>query len=145
MIFKSRKIFLAGIIGLITLPLMPAKAFHEDAYQPRAPEPFLEQLQDMDNPFSPTPENIEEGRDIFLGRGLCVSCHGENGKGVKVPGHSPRDFTDTKWQEIRTDGEMMWVLKNGSPGTSMPIRVGNVISEEEGWKVILYIRTFAGV
>ena len=87
MIFKSRKIFLAGMVGLITLPLMPAKAFHKDIYQPRAPELFLEQLQDMDNPFSPTPENIEEGRNIFLGRGLCVSCHGENGKGVKVPGH----------------------------------------------------------
>ena len=67
------------------------------------------------------------------------------GKVLKFPDTQPRDFTDTKWQEIRTDGEMMWVLKNGSPGTSMPIRVGNVISEEEGWKVILFIRTFAGV
>ena len=74
-----------------------------------------------------------------------MSCHGTNGKGVKVPGHEPRDFTDVKWQQVRTDGEMMWVLKNGSPGTSMPVRVGKVINEEEGWKVILYIRTFAGV
>ena len=68
-----------------------------------------------------------------------------NGKGVKVPGHQPRDFTDAKWQKIRTDGEMMWVLKNGSPGTSMPVRVGKVINEEEGWKIILFIRTFSGV
>jgi mono/diheme cytochrome c family protein len=79
-----------------------------------------------------------------LGKGLCVTCHGKNGKGVAVPGHPPRNFTDPKWQKIRTDGEMMWVLKNGSPGTSMPIRVGKVISEEEGWKVILFIRTFIG-
>jgi len=141
---RSRTIFVAGVVGLIVLSLTSAKAFHQDIYQPRAPESLLEELQDMDNPFSPTPENIEEGRKIFLGRGLCVTCHGKNGKGVKVPGHQPRDFTDTKWQEIRTDGEMMWVLKNGSPGTSMPIRVGNVINEEEGWKVILYIRKFAG-
>ena len=142
---RSRTIFVAGVVGLIVLSLTSAKAFHQDIYQPRAPESLLEELQDMDNPFSPTPENIEEGRKIFLGRGLCVTSHGKNGKGVKVPGHQPRDFTDTKWQEIRTDGEMMWVLKNGSPGTSMPIRVGKVISEEEGWKVVLFIRTFAGV
>ena len=142
---RSRTIFVAGVVGVIVLSLTSAKAFHQDIYQPRAPESLLEELQDMDNPFSPTPENIEEGRKIFLGRGLCVTCHGKNGKGVKVPGHQPRDFTDTKWQEIRTDGEMMWVLKNGSPGTSMPIRVGKVISEEEAWKVILFIRTFAGV
>ena len=144
MIFKFQKILLVGIIELLVLPLTPVRAFHQDVYEPRAPKPFLEELQDMDNPFSPTPKNIEEGRSIFLGRGLCVTCHGANGKGVKVPGHPPRDFTDAKWQKIRTDGEMMWVLKNGSPGTSMPIRVGNVISEEEGWKVILYIRNFIG-
>jgi len=142
---RSRTIFVAGVVGLIVLSLTSAKAFHQDIYQPRAPESLLEELQDMDNPFSPTPENIEEGRKIFLGRGLCVTCHGKNGKGVKVPGHQPRDFTDTKWQEIRTDGEMMWVLKNGSPGTSMPVRVGKVINEEEGWKIILFIRTFSGV
>ena len=49
--------------------------------------------------------------------------------------------TDKKWQEIRTDGEMMWVLRNGSPGTEMPVRVGKVINEEEGWSVIHFIRT----
>ena len=120
----------------------PLHAFHSDIYIPRAPEPLLETLQDVDNPFMPTLENLEEGGRIYLGKGLCVTCHGENGKGVAVLGHPPRNFTDPKWQKIRTDGEMMWVLKNGSPGTSMPIRVGKVISEEEGWKVILFIRTF---
>ena len=57
MILRFRKIFLAGILVLIALPLMTAKAFHQNIYQPRAPESFLEELQDMDNPFPPTPEN----------------------------------------------------------------------------------------
>ena len=140
----SGMLFFAGIVGLLALPLTSAKAFHKDIYSPRAPEVLLETLQDMDNPFSSTLENIEEGSKIYFGKGLCVKCHGINGKGVEVPGHPPRNFTDPKWQNVRTDGEMMWVLKNGSPGTSMPIRVGKVISEEEGWKVILFIRTFAG-
>ena len=145
MMFRSKKILLAGVVGLIALPLIPAKAFHENIYQPRVPEPLLEEIQDMDNPFPPTAENIEEGRKIYFGHGLCVTCHGKDGKGIKVPGHQPRDFTNAKWQEIRTDGEMMWMLKNGSPGTSMPVRVGKVISEEEGWKVILFIRTLVGI
>ena len=145
MMFRSRKVLLAGVIGLIALPLTSAKAFHKDIYQPRVPEPLLEEIQDMDNPFSPTAENIEEGRKIYFGHGLCVTCHSKDGKGIKVPGHQPRDFTNAKWQEIRTDGEMMWMLKNGSPGTSMPVRVGKVISEEEGWKVILFIRTLVGI
>ena len=142
---RYKTVLSVGILILLTFPSTSAKAFHKDAYYPRAPEALLEILQDMDNPFSPTIKNIEEGSKVYFGKGLCVKCHGVNGKGVEVPGHPPRNFTDPKWQDVRTDGEMMWVLKNGSPGTSMPIRVGRGISEEEAWKVILFIRTLAGV
>ena len=142
---RYKTVLSVGILILLTFPSTSAKAFHKDIYYPRAPEALLEILQDIDNPFSPTIKNIEKGSKVYLGKGLCVKCHGVNGKGIKVSGHSPRDFTDAKWQDVRTDGEMMWVLKNGSPGTSMPIRVGKGISEEEGWKVILFIRTFVGV
>ena len=120
-----------------------AGAFHLDIYEPRVPSELLEELQDMDNPYPATPERIEAGRKIYFGNGLCVTCHNHDGKGVKLPGHSPRDFTDAKWQEIRTDGEIMWVLRNGSAGTQMPVRVGKDISEEEGWSVIHFIRTFS--
>ncbi|MEK9629410.1 MAG: hypothetical protein VW455_10365 [Nitrospinota bacterium] len=34
--------------------------------------------------------------------------------------------------------------KNGSPGTGMPVWVGKVISEEEGWNAIHFIRIFRG-
>ena len=142
---KYRVVFFFGILVLLVFFTVSVKAFHENVYSPRVPDAILETLQDMDNPFSSTLGNIEEGSKIYFGKGLCVKCHGVKGKGIKVSGHSPRNFTDAKWQDVRTDGEMMWVLKNGSPGTSMPIRVGKVISEEEGWKVILFIRTFAGV
>ena len=120
-----------------------AGAFHLDIYEPRVPSELLEELQDMDNPYPATPERIEAGRKIYFGKGLCVTCHNHDGKGVKLPGHSPRDFTDAKWQEIRTDGEIMWVLRNGSAGTQMPVRVGKDISEEEGWSVIHFIRMFS--
>jgi cytochrome c len=142
---RYKIILFVGILTSIFFSLNSAKAFHKDVYYPRAPEALLEILQDMDNPFPPTKKNIKEGNKVYFGKGLCVKCHGVNGKGVKVPGHSPRNFTDAKWQDVRTDGEMMWVLKNGSPGTSMPIQVGKVISEKEGWKVILFIRSLAGV
>ena len=124
------------------LPSANVNAFHDDIYQPRVPQELLEELQDMDNPYPASPERIELGKEIFFGKGLCITCHSNNGKGAKTPGHSPRDFTDEKWQEIRTDGEMMWVLRNGSPGTGMPVRVGKGINEEEGWSVIHYVRTF---
>ena len=131
------------ILIIFAFGLFPeAFAFHKNIYQPRVPANILEETQDMDSPYETTAERIEAGRKIYFGKGLCVTCHNHDGKGVKLPGHSPRDFTDAKWQEIRTDGEIMWVLRNGSAGTQMPVRVGKDISEEEGWSVIHFIRTF---
>ena len=127
---------------LVFLSLSQVSAFHDDIYQPRVPLQLLEDLQDMDNPFPATPDRVKLGKKIYYGKGLCATCHSKNGKGVKLPGHPPRDFTDKKWQNTRTDGEIMWVLRNGSPGTEMPVRIGKVINEEEGWSVIHFIRTF---
>ncbi len=130
------------ILSLILISISDVYAFHPDIYQPRVPKEILEDTQDIDNPFEEIPGALEKGKKIYFGKGLCVTCHSNNGKGVRLPGHSPRDFTDEKWQDIRSDGELMWVLKNGSPGTGMPVRVGKVITEEEGWQVILFIRQF---
>src|SRR5207248_9033042 len=63
----------------------------------------------------------------------------------------PRNFTNPKFNKVRTPGEMMWVLKNGSlgqtgqiPGTGMLPIVGQFLSEEEGWKGLLYERSRGG-
>lgn len=146
-----RKLFVSYLRGKVAVVFIllcatwqSAVAFHADVYVPRVPKEILEQTQEIENPYPKTPERIEEGRKIYFEKGQCVTCHSNNGKGVNLPGHAPRDFTDEKWQKLRSDGELMWVLKNGSPGTGMPIRIGVLITEEEGWNVIHFIRTFAG-
>ena len=143
---RLRMKFKAGGLFILIMCLLGATAyaFHPSVYAPRVPEKQLEMIQEIESPYEVTPERIEVGRKIYFGKGLCVTCHSNNGKGVRMPGHSPRDFTDTKWQDARTDGELMWILKNGSPGTGMPVRVGKVITDEEGWYVIQFIRTFGG-
>jgi hypothetical protein len=40
------------------------------------------------------------------------------------------------------DGELLWILKNGSPGTAMVSFIPQVLSEDEAWHVILYVRSF---
>lgn len=125
-----------------TLFFGEAVAFHPSIYVPRVPEDELEKARETESPFPPRQEYIDKGAQIYYGKGECVTCHSNDGTGVRLPGHQPRDFTNAKWQDMRTDGELMWVLKNGSPGTGMPVRVGKVITEEEGWWVIQFIRTF---
>ena len=135
------------VLATIFLMIITGKkvvAYHPDPYQPRVPVELLEDIQEIESPFPESAERIEKGREVFFGKGFCVTCHGKNGKGLKASGHPSRNFTDEKWQDLRTDGELMWVLKNGSPGTRMPIRVGKLLTEEEGWNVIQFIRTFNG-
>jgi hypothetical protein len=36
----------------------------------------------------------------------------------------------------------MWTLKNGSPGTDMGPFIPLVVTEEEAWQLILYMRSF---
>ncbi len=141
---RIQSLFMLGAGVLIFLVGQPVRAFHLDVYAPRVPEEQLEEIQEIESPYATTPERIEEGRKIYFGKGLCVTCHSKKGNGVRMPGHAPRNFTDAQWQDARTDGELMWILKNGSPGTGMPKRVGKDLTEEEGWNVIQFIRTFRG-
>ncbi len=120
-----------------------------DVRIPRVPAGELAQAKAQKPPFAVTPEVLAEGKAIFLGRGTCFQCHGPEGKGdggaAKVLPIQPRNFTNPAFKKLRTPGEMMWVLKNGSlgqsgkvPGTGMLPIVGQFLSEEDGWKVIFY-------
>ena len=114
--------------------------------KPRVPADQIEQAKEWKNPFLSTAENIEKGKKVFHGKAFCVTCHGMDGKGLgNIPGlrgKLPRDFTDQAWQAARTDGELFWILKNGSPGTDMASFVPLVLTEEEAWHVLLYVRSF---
>ena len=57
-------------------------------------------------------------------------------------GMLPQNFTDQAWQGARTDGELMWILKNGSPGSAMPPSSRSYLTEQEGRQVLLYVRAF---
>ncbi len=136
-VFLSSTIFLWGAW---------ATAADQSVLQPRVPADQIEVARTWTNPYSSTPENIEKGKQIFHGKAFCVTCHGPDGKGLgNIPGlrgKLPRNFTYKDWQTARTDGELFWILKNGSPGTAMASFIPLVLSEEEAWHVLLYVRAF---
>ncbi len=123
-----------------------SEAADPEVLQQRVPQDQIGEARSWSNPFPATPENIEKGKQIFGGKAFCVTCHGRDGKGLgKIPGlvgKLPRNFTDQAWQAKRSDGELMWILKNGSPGTDMASFIPLVLTEEEAWHVLLYVRSF---
>ena len=127
-----------------------ALAEERDPIASRVPPNERALAKALKNPVAKTPENIAKGKAIYEGKGSCVRCHGDSGKGdgpytaLVNLNPSPRDFTNPKFHRNRTDGELFWVLKNGISGTGMVPAIGGPITEEEAWHVILYERSFEG-
>jgi len=118
----------------------------------RVPASAREEALSYAAPFGDTrtapPDIIVAGKALYEGTGRCVLCHGISGKGDGPAAHlntpvPPRDFTDCAVQVDRHDGELFWVIKYGSPGTGMPAFIPRTLSEEDGWKILAYIRTFS--
>ena len=117
--------------------------------RPRVPRDQIEAARAVTNPLPAGEEMIAKGKALYEGKAFCKVCHGPDGKGLgadiapgSLKGPLPRNFTDKKWQAARTDGELFWILKNGSKGTAMAPFIPLILSEEEAWQVLRYVRSF---
>jgi len=141
---------LSGFIGLLTaftfVSVIAVSAEERDPLQPRVPKDQLADAKQVKNPVAKTKENILKGKTLFEGKGTCFNCHGKEGKGDGPAGQilnpTPRNFTNCKFHKKRKDGELFWVIKNGSPGTGMVSLIPAAITEEEAWTIINYERAF---
>ncbi|MHB8481735.1 MAG: c-type cytochrome [Nitrospiria bacterium] len=145
---KLGKTILGGIlvVGLMA-PL--ATGAERDVTKPRVPAGEIEKAKATKPPVDlASAAVIAKGNEIFHGKGGCFSCHGDQGKGDGLAAAgldpSPRNFTNPEFHKLRTPGEMMWVLKNGSPNTAMIAVIPAQITEEEGWQAIAYERSLGG-
>lgn len=141
---------LVRAIGVLSVMMFVAAtavvAEERDPLKPRVPPDQIADAKKMKNPVNATPESIAKGKALFEGKGTCFNCHGKEGKGDGPAGAilnpTPRDFTNCKFHKKRKDGELFWVIKNGSPGTGMVPLIPTAITEEEAWTIINYERSF---
>lgn len=132
------------------IPDVPAAAGGQGGacVQPRktakAPQDFLTKT----SPLSSTAGSIQAGKELFLRTAqpvACVMCHGEQGDGKGLMGAAlvppPRNFTCGAMMRDLPDGQLFWVIKNGSPGTGMMAFGG--LPDEQVWQLIHYIRSLA--
>ena len=110
----------------------------------KAPEDFISKM----NPLSPSAGAIRAGKELFLKTAqpvACVMCHGEQGDGKGLMGAafvpSPRNFTCGSMMQEIPDGQLFWIIKNGSPGTGMMAFSG--LTDDHVWQLIHYIRSLA--
>lgn len=89
-------------------------------------------------PFLFTPDMQKQGEGIYTKN--CVSCHGMPGKDnwVKQLNPPPGDLSKPKAQN-QVDGELFYRITNGK--APMP-EFRNILSEDERWWVISFLRSF---
>lgn len=141
------KKYMLPLLVMVMVTSNPAGAAERHMMQPRVPADKLAEARSLTSPLSDSSQVIEQGKAIYHGKGTCFTCHGAEGDGKGPTGSklnpSPRNFQHHGFWRHRTEGELFWVVKYGSPGTGM-VGFGQVLSDEEIWALIRYERTFAG-
>lgn len=152
--------------ALILIPL----AFGYRSYQNTIPsfEPPLEQrivhpappteFTGMMNPYREDEEhfaaNVARGREIYYRN--CVFCHGDklDGDGIYAGGFNlrPANFQDSQVLPMLQESYVFWRVSKGGVGlpeestpwnSAMP-RWETILSEEERWKVIMFLYDYTG-
>ncbi len=126
---------------------LPAWATERHMMQPRVPADKLANARALASPLPSSPETVAQGKALYNGKGTCFNCHGKDGDGhgpvAAQLDPSPRNFQHHGFWRHRTEGEIFWVIKHGSPGTSM-IGFDGQLTDEEIWTIIQYERSFDG-
>ena len=98
-------------------------------------------------PEGVTPAMVEEGKGIYNGAGICMSCHGATGEGVPSLG---ANLTDDEWLHI--DGSYESIVQNilegvtaqqSSSGVPMPAKGGTAITDDQVNAVAAYVWTLS--
>ena len=116
--------------------------------QPRVTVQAPDDIYYLKNPLKSTQQNLDAGESLFRVDAqptACKVCHGltGNGFGMMAPGLNPppRNFSCVETMKEVPDGQMFWVIKNGSQGTGMPAYPE--LSESKVWQLVLYLRSLS--
>ena len=115
--------------------------------QPRFTGQAPTALYDRINPLAANRANLRAGKELYreLLQPACVDCHGERGAGdgplASRFDPRPRNFACRQTVDGVPDGQLHWIIENGSPATAMPSY--GFLSEEEIWQLVLYLRRLA--
>jgi mono/diheme cytochrome c family protein len=91
------------------------------------------QERDKVNPYKDQADAVAAGRRIFVDR--CAHCHGEDAEGTK----KRPSLRTLRVQQEATDGDLHWLLRNGSMAYGMPS--WSKLGDPQIWQVIMYVKS----
>ena len=141
------KLNMFPLIVVVALLANTAWAAERQMMQQVVPADKLAEARALTSPLPKSPETVAQGKAIYDGKGACFNCHGKEGDGngplAAQLNPSPRNFRHHGFWRHRAEGEIFWVIKHGSAGSSM-VGFGDQLTDGEIWALIQYIRNFGG-
>ena len=142
---KVVKLILFSTIFMSLSNLSFAEKCPQNRKTPTAPQNFLS----LQNPLPFNDKNLKSAEKLFQEKTkpiACKFCHGITGNGKSDPDFestpSARNFTCAATMDKLPDGQLFWIIKNGSSGTAMPAFKN--LDDDQIWQLIHYIRHFSG-
>ena len=147
--FKSKYVaigvVLIALLSACATPGNDSSSLIDNCPQPRFTDKAPEPVYSLKNPVPNSASVLEAGEKLYIktsGQVPCSTCHGDKGNGrgrmASMFDPPPRNFCCAKTVNGVPDGQLFWIIKNGSPGTSMP--AFNKLSDEQIWQLVHYIR-----
>ena len=136
------------VIACVTVECLaqspPARQCPQPRFTGAAPEPYHSQR----NPL-PADRDFGAAEKLFKGEVQgkfgCAPCHGLGGGGdgqlASQFDPRPRNFRCAATINDVPDGQLFWIIRFGSPGTSMPPHKN--LSDEQIWELVSYVRHLA--
>jgi len=124
--------------------LPPARDCPQPRFTGKAPDDYYSRT----NPLTADDANIAAAERLYAGSRRdfgCAECHGRkgDGKGPLAEQFSPppRNFACAQTVNGIPDGQLFWIIRYGSPGTSMPAYPK--LGDNQIWQLVLYLRRLA--
>ena len=140
---KVAKLILFSTIFIVLPTLSFAEKCPQTRKTPTAPKNFLS----LQNPLPLNDKNLKSAEKLFQEKAkpiACKFCHGVTGNGEgdsdfeSTP--SARNFTCAAIMDKLPDGQLFWIIRNGSKNTSMFSFPD--LSDNQIWQLVHYIRAF---
>jgi len=149
---EKKRIIFAVVILIVGLLLISAcssgSEMADDHAEAKERVDTPSEYANLTNPFAGDHETAEAGAEIYEAN--CATCHGPEGKGDGPASASldpqPASLADAHLMDEMSDGALFWRISEGGmmePFNSAMPAWKDLLSEDEIWQVIAYIREFA--
>ena len=123
---RPRTFLLTTLLGL---GLMALASTSNGAWLAKVPP----RDHDKANPYQGQADAVAAGRRVFVEH--CAKCHGDDAEGTK----KRPSLRTQRVQQQATEGDLHWLLVNGSMGHGMPS--WSKLGDPQIWQVVSYVRS----